>query len=106
AGNCAATALHFLDIPRDTTSTIALGMGGMGYAIAAAIGASLGTARPAVVLCGDGAFLMGGMEIHTAVELGLPVLFVVFNNGKHGMCMTRQQLYFEGRVEASRYDPV
>lgn len=105
AGNCAAAALHGLSIPRGTTSTIALGMGGMGYAIAGAIGAQLGEPRRArtVVLAGDGAFLMLGFEIHTAVELGLPILFVVFNNNKHGMCATRQQLFFQGRIACAEY---
>jgi acetolactate synthase-1/2/3 large subunit len=56
-----------------------------------------------VVFCGDGAFLMLGLEIHTAVELGLPILFVVFNNNKHGMCVTRQNLLFEGRVACTEY---
>jgi len=105
AGNCAASALHFMTPPSDTSTTIALGMGGMGYAIAGAIGAQVG-GNPedrTVVLCGDGAFLMLGMEGHTAVDLGLPILFVVFNNGKHGMCVTRQQLYFKGRIECSQY---
>jgi acetolactate synthase-1/2/3 large subunit len=108
AGNCAATALHFLAIPAGVTSTIALGMGGMGYALAAATGAQLGspTGTRTMVLCGDGAFLMLGLEIHCAVELGLPVLFVVFNNQKHGMCVTRQQLYFGGRISASTYAAV
>jgi acetolactate synthase-1/2/3 large subunit len=108
AGNCAATALHFLEIPAGVTSTIALGMGGMGYAIAAGTGVQLGAApgTRTVVLCGDGAFLMLGLEIHCAIEMGLPVLFVVFNNGKHGMCVTRQQLFFEGRLECSTYPGV
>src|SRR5262249_29661644 len=59
AGNCAAAALHYLRIPANATATIALGMGGMGYAIAGAIGAQLGSA-PGVrtmVFCGDGGFL-------------------------------------------------
>lgn len=105
AGNCAAAAIHGMSLPRGASSTIALGMGGMGYAIAGAIGAHLGSPVLArtTVLCGDGAFLMTGLEIHTAVERGLPILFVVFNNGKHGMCVTRQKLYFAGRVEASEY---
>jgi acetolactate synthase-1/2/3 large subunit len=105
AGNCAAAAIHGMRMPRGASSTIALGMGGMGYAIAGAIGAQLGESprTRTVVLCGDGAFLMLGLEIHTAVELGLPILFVVFNNGAHGMCVTRQQMYFEGRVDSSRY---
>ena len=108
AGNCAAAAVHGVRIPEGVTSTIALGMGGMGYAIAGAVGSMLGAedGARAVVVCGDGAFLMTGFEIHTAVELGLPILFVVFNNGKHGMCVTRQKLYFDGRVDAAEYAPV
>jgi acetolactate synthase-1/2/3 large subunit len=31
------------------------------------------------------------------------VLFVVFNDNQHGMCVTRQRLYFDARVECSRY---
>jgi acetolactate synthase-1/2/3 large subunit len=107
AGNCASAGLHYLQIPRGSTSTIALGMGGMGYAIAGAIGAQLGSpGARTVVLCGDGAFLMGGFEVHTAAELGLPILFVVFNNHAHGMCVTRQKVYFEGRVDCSEYNDV
>ena len=108
AGNCAASALHYLSIPEDTSTTIALGMGGMGYAIPAAVGAQLGSrgGQRSVVLCGDGAFLLLGLEIHTAVDLGLPILFVVFNNGAHGMRVTRQQLFFDSRIECSQYADV
>jgi acetolactate synthase-1/2/3 large subunit len=107
AGNCAAAALHYLRIPANVSATIALGMGGMGYAIAAAVGAQLGSpgGSRTMVFCGDGAFLMLGTEVHTAVDHQLPILFVVFNNGMHGMCVTRQQLFFEGRIESSRYAP-
>lgn len=108
AGNCAATAIHLLAIPAGTRTTIALGQGGMGYAIAAATGAQLGSGRDerTLVVCGDGAFLMLGTEIHTAVELGLRILFVVFNDNQHGMCVTRQRLFFDGRIECARYGAV
>lgn len=108
AGNCAAAAMHLSAVPPGTTSTIALGAGGMGYSIAAAIGAQLGepAGTRSVVFCGDGAFLMSGLEIHTAVEWGLPILYVVFNNGMHGMCATRQQTFFESRITAVGYTPV
>ena len=43
------------------------------------------------------------MEVHTAVDLGIPMLVVVFNNAQHGMCVTRQQLYFENRIECAQY---
>ncbi|XYI00134.1 thiamine pyrophosphate-binding protein [Sorangium sp. So ce1128] len=105
AGNCAAAAMHYLSVPPGSTSTIALGMGGMGYSIPGAIGAQLGSepGTRTTVICGDGAFLMLGLEVNTAVDLGLPVLFVVFNNAMHGMCVTRQQLLFQSRIEAVRY---
>jgi acetolactate synthase-1/2/3 large subunit len=108
AGNCAAAALHYLRVPGSVSTTIALGMGGMGYAIPAAIGAQLGSPSDSrtMVVCGDGAFLMLGTEVHTAVHYRLPILFVVFNNGMHGMCVTRQQLYFGGRIECSRYPAI
>ena len=109
AGNCSAAALHYLNPPDEVRSIIALGMGGMGYAISASIGAQLACGNSeerTTVLCGDGAFLMEGMEVHTAVELGLPILFVVFNNGGHGMCTTRQRTFFEGREECARYGAV
>jgi len=108
AGNCAAAALHGMNLAGVASSTIALGMGGMGYAVAAAVGTQL-LAKPGettTVVLGDGAFLMLGLEVHTAVELGLPILFVVFNNAAHGMCVTRQDLFFAGRHEATRYDRV
>jgi acetolactate synthase-1/2/3 large subunit len=49
---------------------------------------------------------MLGLEVHTAIERGLPILFVVFNNAAHGMCVNRQQLLFEGRIECSSYGGV
>lgn len=105
AGNCAAAALHYVSVPRGVSATIALGMGGMGYAIGGAIGAQLGSpaGTRTLVFAGDGAFLISGLEAHTAVELNLPILYIVFNNSMHGMCVTRQQLYFEARIESSTY---
>ena len=107
AGNCSIASMHYGSVTPGSTSTIALGMGGMGYSIAGAIGAQLGSseATRTVVFCGDGAFLMSGLEIHTAVELGLPILYIVFNNGMHGMCATRQQQYFDSRITAVGYAP-
>ncbi|WP_331766572.1 thiamine pyrophosphate-binding protein [Embleya sp. NBC_00896] len=108
AGNCSVASMHYSSVPAGSTSTIALGMGGMGYSIGGAIGAQLGepSGTRTVVFAGDGAFLMSGLEIHTAVELGLPILYIVFNNGMHGMCATRQQTFFESRIEAVGYTPV
>ena len=108
AGNCAVAALHQLKFKEGQRSNIALGMGGLGYAIPASLGAQFGSpeGESSMVICGDGAFLMLGLEIHTAIEWQLPILFVVFNNDAHGMCISRQQIFFDGRIEATTFDPV
>ncbi len=108
AGNCVASALHYLHFPSHVKTLIALGMGAMGYAIPAAIGAQMGSAMHSktMVLTGDGGFLITGLEIHTAIEYQLPILFIVFNNNKHGMCVTRQQLLFSNRLTASTYGTI
>jgi acetolactate synthase-1/2/3 large subunit len=75
---------------------IALGMGGMGYAFGAAIGAAFANNRRTYVLAGDGAFYMHGLEIHTAVEYRQPITFLLFNNDAHAMCFTREHLNYGG----------
>jgi acetolactate synthase-1/2/3 large subunit len=106
AGNTGATALHFLQLPPKCMTTIALGMGGMGYTFAAAVGAQLGAQQRAWVIAGDASFLMGGLEIHCAIEHQLSVLFVVLNDQGHGMCRTRQRVFFDDRFEAVNYSAV
>ncbi len=55
----------------------------MGYAVPAAIGAKLANPMRSVVsIVGDGAVLMTGLEMLTAREYGLGILFVVLNDGK------------------------
>ncbi|MEU8088804.1 thiamine pyrophosphate-binding protein [Micromonospora sp. NPDC049101] len=107
AGNCGAAAAHLITLPPGGRAFTAFGMGGMGYTVPAAIGMQLGApSGRTVVMLGDGAFLMNGLEIHTAVELGLPILYVVFNNAGHAMCASRQRQMFGGRIEGSLYHPV
>jgi indolepyruvate decarboxylase len=57
----------------------------MGFAVPAALGAKV--ARPdhrVVVLVGDGAFQMTGMELSTIVRRGLPVVVIVLDNKGYG----------------------
>jgi len=111
AGNTGAAAIHYLPVRRGGRFVVALGMGGMGYSFGAGIGMAFGrqnTGRPGgrtVVIAGDGAFFMHGMEVHTAVQYGLPVTFVLFNNNAHAMCVTREQLFYEDRYSYNRFRP-
>src|SRR5580765_4773343 len=57
------------------------GLATMGFAPAAAIGAKLAAPnRPVMALVGDGGFLSVAGAVTTAVELGIPVVWVIFNN--------------------------
>lgn len=57
----------------------------MGFAVPAAIGAEIaGHGLRPLVLVGDGAFQMTGMELATAVRHGLRPIVIVLNNGGYG----------------------
>lgn len=99
AGNTGGAIIHYLK--QTHYFGIALGMGGMGYAVGASIGACMQSSRKTYCFIGDGAFYMHGMEIHTAIEYQLPICFFVFNNNAHAMCYTREQLYYQGNYTYS-----
>jgi acetolactate synthase I/II/III large subunit len=105
AGNTGAAAIHHLPVRRAGRFVVALGMGGMGYSFGAGIGMAFGRRRRTVVIAGDGAFFMHGMEIHTAIQYRLPVTFVLFNNYAHAMCVTRAQLFYDDLYSYNRFDP-
>lgn len=103
AGNTGAAVVHHLLVPDGGRFVVALGMGGMGYAFGAGIGSAMGRGRRTFVIAGDGAFYMHGLEVHTAVDLQLPVTFIVFNNNAHAMCVTREQLFYTGDYTFNRF---
>jgi acetolactate synthase-1/2/3 large subunit len=105
AGNIGASAIHYLPARRDGRFIVALGMGGMGYSFGAAVGVAFGRERRTVVIAGDGSFFMHGMEIHTALQYGLPVTFLLFDNHAHAMCATREQLFYDDLYSYNRFGP-
>jgi acetolactate synthase-1/2/3 large subunit len=105
AGNIGASAIHHLPVRRDGRFIVALGMGGMGYSFGAGNGMAFGRSRRTVVIAGDGSFFMHGMEIHTALQYGLPVTFLLFDNHAHAMCVTREQLLYDDLYSYNRFGP-
>jgi acetolactate synthase-1/2/3 large subunit len=95
AGNTGAAAVHHLRVPPNGRWLLAMGMAGMGYSFGAAVGAALATGRRCTAIAGDGAFFMNGLDVHTAVEHGLPITYVVFDNRAHGMCLVRERLLLQ-----------
>ncbi len=105
AGNAGAAAIHYLPARRDGRFVVALGMGGMGYSFGAAIGIAFARRRRTVIVAGDGSFYMHGLEMHTAIEYGLPVTLVLFNNNAHAMCVNREQIFYGGLYSYNRFRP-
>jgi acetolactate synthase-1/2/3 large subunit len=78
------------------------GLGTMGFALPAAIGAKV--ARPDAevwVVCGDGGFQMTMCELATIVQEGLDVNVAIINNGFLGMVRQWQEFFYEKRYAAT-----
>jgi len=78
------------------------GLGTMGFALPAAIGAKL--ARPEAevwVVAGDGGIQMNSQELMTLVQEGIKINIAVINNGTLGMVRQWQTLFYDDRRSAS-----
>jgi acetolactate synthase-1/2/3 large subunit len=71
----------------------------MGYCVPACIGTALANpGQPVVGIVGDGAFLMTCMEILTAAQLGLGVIYFVFHDGELSQISQAQQLPYNRKA--------
>ena len=74
------------------------GMGTMGYAVPAALGAKLGAPdRQVVAVCGDGGFQMTMMELATMKQYKVPVKIVVLRNNVLGLVRQYQHFTYQDR---------
>ena len=74
-------------------------MGTLGYAFPTSLGVKVGNpSKPVISLCGDGGFMYGIGELATAVQYGINVVTVVFNNNRYGASNKDQNLRFKGRT--------
>ncbi len=58
--------------------------------------------RPVVAVTGDGGFMFGSSELATAVQHGINLVTVLFNNSSYGNVLRDQHRMFEGRDSGSR----
>jgi acetolactate synthase I/II/III large subunit len=101
AGNYAAWIHRFYRFRRFGTQVAPIS-GFMGYGLPAALAMkSLYRERPVIVLAGDGDFLMTGQEFATAVQYGLPVIVIVYDNGCYGTIRMHQEREYPGRVSGT-----
>ncbi len=78
------------------------GLGTMGFALPAAIGAKMGAPeRPVVAIICDGGYQMTIQELGTIFQTKVPVKIVVLNNDFLGMVRQWQQLFFDRRYAST-----
>jgi acetolactate synthase-1/2/3 large subunit len=88
------------DVPR--TLITSGGLGTMGFALPAAIGAKIARPNAEVwVVVGDGGFQMTMAELATIVQEGIDVNIAIINNGYLGMVRQWQEFFYERRYAAT-----
>ena len=95
-------ASQFISYERPRSWLNSGGLGTMGYAVPAAMGAKV--AHPDEVVWavdGDGCFQMTNQELATCALEGIPIKVAVINNSSLGMVRQWQTLFYEGRYSST-----
>jgi len=78
------------------------GLGTMGFALPAAIGAKFACPDKEVwVIAGDGGFQMTSPELSTIAQEGIKINIAIINNGYLGMVRQWQEFFYESNYEAT-----
>ena len=96
-------AAQFVKYEKPGTWLNSGGLGTMGYAVPAAMGAKYGRPDTTVwAIDGDGCFQMTNQELATCAIEGIPIKVAVINNGNLGMVRQWQTLFYEGRYSNTK----
>ncbi|MFB9907986.1 acetolactate synthase large subunit [Allokutzneria oryzae] len=91
-------AAQFIRYEKPRTWLNSGGLGTMGYAVPAAMGAKYGQPDLQVwAIDGDGCFQMTNQELATCAIEGIPIKVAVINNGNLGMVRQWQNLFYDQR---------
>jgi acetolactate synthase-1/2/3 large subunit len=91
-------AAQFISYEKPKTWLNSGGLGTMGYAVPAAMGAKMGCPDTEVwAIDGDGCFQMTNQELATCAIEGIPIKVALINNGNLGMVRQWQTLFYEQR---------
>jgi acetolactate synthase-1/2/3 large subunit len=95
-------ACRYAEFIRSKSNITSGGLGTMGFALPAAIGAKMGAQdRHVVAVIGDGGYQMTIQELGTIFQTGTAVKIVVLNNDYLGMVRQWQQLFFDKRYAST-----
>ncbi|KKI93980.1 acetolactate synthase [Bacillus sp. SA1-12] len=106
-GEFMSYVIHYMKVKAPHTFDINVHFGAMGTGIGSAIGSKLAEPeRDVICITGDGCFFMHGMEILTAKEYQLPIIFVVMNNARLGMVYHGHNLQYQRSHACFEQQPV
>ncbi|MBL30351.1 MAG: acetolactate synthase, large subunit, biosynthetic type [Flavobacteriaceae bacterium] len=95
-------ACRYAKFSKSKSNITSGGLGTMGFALPAAIGAKMGAPdRHVIAVIGDGGYQMTIQELGTIYQNNLPVKIVVLNNDFLGMVRQWQQMFFEKRYAST-----
>jgi acetolactate synthase-1/2/3 large subunit len=99
-------AAQFIDYENPGTWINSGGLGTMGFAVPAAMGAKVGRPEATVwAIDGDGCFQMTNQELATCALEGIPVKIAIINNGSLGMVRQWQTLFYNERYSNTDLHP-
>ncbi|MDE0599047.1 biosynthetic-type acetolactate synthase large subunit [Dokdonia genika] len=94
--------IRYADFKKSKSNITSGGLGTMGFALPAAIGAKMGAPeREVVAIIGDGGYQMTIQELGVIFQAEVPVKIVVLNNEFLGMVRQWQQLFFDKRYAST-----
>lgn len=95
-------ACRYADFIKTRSSVTSGGLGTMGFALPASIGAKMGAPdREVVAIIGDGGYQMTCNELGTVLQTKAAVKIVVLNNNYLGMVRQWQELFFDKRYAST-----
>ena len=98
-------AAQFIDYEHPNTWLNSGGLGTMGYAVPAAMGAKVGRPDATVwAIDGDGCFQMTNQELATCAINDIPIKVALINNGNLGMVRQWQTLFYNERYSNTNLD--
>lgn len=100
-GNHQMWAAQSLELEAHQRFLTSGGMGAMGFALPAAVGASFATGKPVVMIAGDGGMQLNIQELETIAHHKLPIKMVILNNKSLGMVRQFQESYFGARYPST-----
>ena len=98
-------ASQFVKFEKPRTWLNSGGLGTMGYAVPAAMGAKVGAPDKTVwAIDGDGCFQMTNQELVTCALNNIPIKIAIINNESLGMVRQWQTMFYEGRYSNTSLD--